>query len=95
MKKKKENTRAEEQVRLLAEVQKREAAHTIDTISRAFRLGQYADPSYKCTVGLVNLVQDYRTLAMSFYFLGDQDNSDNERKAVLRIINNRTDEKHE
>lgn len=95
MKKKKENTRAEEQVRLLTEVQKREAAHTIDTISRAFRLGQYADPSYKCTVGLVNLVQDYRRLAMSFDVLGDQENSDNAWKAVLRFINQRTDELQE
>lgn len=89
MKKKKENTQAEEQVQLLAEVRIREAQHTIDTISRRLRLGQYADASYKCQMGLVNLVQDYRRLAMAFDILGDQQNSDNAWKTALRFISQR------
>lgn len=92
MKKKVENTQAAEQVRLHAEVRMREARHTIDTISRQLRLGQYADPTYKCTIGLVNLVQDYRRLAMAYDILGDQQNSDNSWKTALRLINQRRGE---
>ena len=95
MKKVKENTRSEEQVRLLAEVQRREAENTIDSISKRLRLGKYQDPKYKCTIGLNNLVEDYRRLAMSFEIIGDIESSENAWKTVLRLINQRKGELQE
>lgn len=89
MKKKKEPTQTEEQIQLLAEVQREQAKETIDKISKAYRLGQYADPKYKCTAGLVNLVQDYRRLAMSYEVLGDIQSSENAWTTVLRLIRSR------
>lgn len=92
MKKKKEYTQSEEQVRLLVEVQRQEAEHTIDVISRKLRLGKYKAPNYKCAVGLVNLVEDYRRLAMSFGILGDNDSCEKAWRMVLRLISQRQSE---
>ena len=82
-------------MRLLAEVQRREAENTIDSISKRLRLGKYQDPKYKCTIGLNNLVEDYRRLAMSFEIIGDIESSENAWKTVLRLINQRKGELQE
>ena len=82
-------------MRLLAEVQRREAENTIDSLSRKLRLGKYQDPKYKCTIGLINLVEDYRRLAMSFEIIGDIESSENAWKTVLRLINQRKGELQE
>ena len=82
-------------MRLLAEVQRREAENTIDSISKRLRLGKYQDPKYKCTIGLINIVEDYRRLAMSFEIIGDIESSENAWKTVLRLINQRKGELQE
>lgn len=93
MKKKHEPTQTEEQTRLLAEVRRDEALHTIEMISKQYHLGKYAKEGYVCTAGLVNLVQDYRRLAMAYDILGETENSEKCWKTVLRLVRERESER--
>ena len=95
MKKKKEYTRSEEQVRLLAEVKRAEAERTIDSVSKLLHIGPYFKPDYVCQIGLINLVEHYRRLAMSYEVIEDSKSSENAWKAVLRLINQREGELRE
>lgn len=93
MKKKHEPTQTEEQTRLLAEVRRDEALHTIEMISKQYHLGKYAKEGYVCTAGLVNLVQDYRRLAMAYDILGDTESSEKCWITVLRLVRERESER--
>ncbi|MCM1276043.1 MAG: hypothetical protein NC299_11890 [Lachnospiraceae bacterium] len=95
MEKKRRNTQAEEQVRLLAEYQKEEAAHMVDKLSRVLHLGKYADPKFKSTMGLASLVENYRHLAMAYDTLGDGESAGNAWRMVLRLISQRKNELEE
>ena len=70
-----------------------EALHTIDMISKQYHLGKYAKAGYVCTAGLVNLVQDYRRLAMAYDILGDTESSEKCWITVLRLVRERESER--
>ena len=70
-----------------------EALHTIDMISKLYQRGKYAKAGYVCTAGLVNLVQDYRRLAMAYDILGDTESSEKCWITVLRLVRERESER--
>ena len=62
-------------------------------ISKQYHLGKYAKAGYVCTAGLVNLVQDYRRLAMAYDILGDTESSEKCWITVLRLVRERESER--
>lgn len=95
MKKKKDRTQSEEQIRLLTEVQQEEARHAVDSVSKLLHIGKYAKSGFVQTMGLVYLVENYRRLAMAYEILGETENSKSSWKTVLRLISTRQGELEE